>query len=409
MKIEREYIKANITTKAEKALKSGHPWVYADEITGLSATPEDGTLVDVFAGNSWQGTGFYNSNSKITIRIISRNSNDRFDYDFWKRRISYAVNYRKTVMPGKDFNCCRIIHGEADMMPGLTVDRYEDILSVEIASLGMEKLRPVIYQVLREVFAYEGVLIRGIYERNEIALREKEGLDLYKGWYGFEDLKNPSSPEIEIVENGIKYLVDVENGQKTGFFLDQKYNRAAAARIAQGKTVLDCFTHTGSFGLNAALAGAKKVVSVDISDSAIKMAQENARRNGLDNKIDYVVADVFDYLTELSESKRKDFDYIILDPPAFTKSRDTVNSAERGYKEINLKAMKMLPRGGYLATCSCSHFMKEEIFEKMIKSAAYDAGRTLRQIEKRTQAPDHPILWNVPETYYLKFFVFQVV
>lgn len=409
MKQERIYIKANITSKAEKALKSGHPWVYADEITSLSGTVVDGTLVDVFAGNSWQGTGFYNSNSKIAIRVISRNSNDKFDYDFWKRRIAYAVSYRKTVMPGKDFNCCRIVHGEADMIPGLTVDRYEDILSVEVASLGIELIRPWIYQALREVFLEQGVNIRGIYERNEIALRQKEGLELYKGWYNFEDKENPISPEVEINENGVKYLVDVENGQKTGFFLDQKYNRLAAARIAKDKTVLDCFTHTGSFGLNAALAGAKKVVSVDISESAINMAKENCKRNGLESKVDYVVADVFDYLTDLSNSKRKDFDYIILDPPAFTKSRETIDSAKKGYKEINLKAMKMLPRGGYLATCSCSHFMKEEYFERMIRSAAYDAGRTIRQIEKRTQSPDHPILWNVPETYYLKFFIFQIV
>lgn len=406
MKTERPYIKAQITPKAEKAVKRGHPWVYGEEITSLSGDPGNGDIVDVFAGNAWQGSGFYNSNSKITIRIFSRNSNDRFDESFWKRRIQYAVNYRKTVMPGDDFRCCRLIHGEADQMPGLTVDRYEDLLSVEIASLGMEKIKEVIYKALVEVLSGQGINISGIYEKNEIALRTKEGLDLYKGWY--EGLGHPDYAVAAITENGIRYHVDIENGQKTGFFLDQKYNRQAAARIASGKTVLDCFTHTGSFGLNAALGGALKVTSVDISDTAIMMARENAELNGLADKIIYECADVFEYLTELERKKSREFDYIILDPPAFTKSRDTVDSAGRGYKEINLKAMKILPRGGYLATCSCSHFMTESLFEKAISNAAYDAGRSLRQIEKRTQAPDHPILWNVPETYYLKFYIFQV-
>lgn len=406
MKTERPYIKAQITPKAEKAVKRGHPWVYGEEITSLSGEPGNGDIVDVFAGNAWQGSGFYNSNSKITIRIFSRNSNDRFDGSFWKRRIQYAVNYRKTVMPGDDFRCCRLIHGEADQMPGLTVDRYEDLLSVEIASLGMEKIKDVIYKALVEVLSEQGINISGLYEKNEIALRTKEGLDLNKGWY--EGFGHPDYAVAAITENGIRYHVDIENGQKTGFFLDQKYNRQAAARIASGKTVLDCFTHTGSFGLNAALGGALKVTSVDISDTAIMMARENAELNGLADKITYECADVFEYLTELERKKSHEFDYIILDPPAFTKSRDTVDSAGRGYKEINLKAMKILPRGGYLATCSCSHFMTESLFEKAISNAAYDAGRSLRQIEKRTQAPDHPILWNVPETYYLKFYIFQV-
>ncbi len=407
MKTERPYIKAHITPKAEKAVKRGHPWVYGEEITSVDRTPVNGSIVDVLAGNSWQGSGFYNSNSKITVRIFSRNSNDLFDEGFWKRRIAYAVDYRRTVMPGADFNCCRLIHGEADQMPGLTVDRYEDILSVQITCLGMEMLRPVIYQSLVEVLAKHGVTVKGIYERNEISLRTKEGLDLYSGWY--TGLSHPDSPVTNITENGIRYSVDVANGQKTGFFLDQKYNRQAAARIAQGKNVLDCFTHTGSFGLNAAAAGALSVTSVDISEDAVKMAKANAVQNGLDGRIVYECADVFDYLTKLAQSKRHDFDYIILDPPAFTKSRDTVDSAVKGYKEINLKAMKLLPRGGYLATCSCSHFMTESLFEKAVNSAAYDAGKCLRQIEKRTQAPDHPILWNVPETYYLKFYIFQVI
>lgn len=406
MKTERPYIRVQITPKAEKAVKRGHPWVYGEEITSLSGTPENGDIVDVFAGNSWQGAGFYNSNSKITVRLFSRNSNDSFDYGFWKRRVSYAVNYRKTVMPGPDFDCCRLIHGEADQMPGLTVDRYGDILSVEIASLGIERIKDTIYKALVEVLDENCVKVRGIYEKNEIALRNKEGLNLYKGWYGGMD--HPGLAVTSITENGIRYHVDIENGQKTGFFLDQKYNRSAVARIASGKTVLDCFTHTGSFGLNAAAGGASHVTSVDISDTAIMMAKENAELNGLEDKITYVCADVFEYLTELERRKSHEFDYIILDPPAFTKSRETIDSAGRGYKEINLKAMKILPRGGYLATCSCSHFMSESLFEKAVNSAAFDAGRSLRQIEKRTQAPDHPILWNVPETYYLKFYIFQV-
>lgn len=406
MKTERPYIKASITAKAEKSVKRGHPWVYGEEITALSGTPENGDIVDVFAGNAWQGSGFYNKNSKITIRIFSRNSNDTFDYDFWKRRVQYAIGYRLTVMPGDDFKCCRLIHGEADQMPGLTVDRYEDLLAVEIASLGMERIKEDIYKALVEVLAEYGITIYGIYEKNEISLRAKEGLEQYKGWY--EGIYHPDYAVAEINENGILYHVDIENGQKTGFFLDQKYNRQAAARIAQGKNVLDCFTHTGSFGLNCAAAGAAHVTSVDISDLAIMMAQENAELNGLQDRITYECADVFEYLTELEKNNSHEFDYIILDPPAFTKSRDTIDSAIRGYKEINLKAMKLLPRGGFLATCSCSHFMAESFFEKAINSAAFDAGRSLRQVEKRTQAPDHPILWNVPETYYLKFYIFQV-
>ena len=277
MKTERPYIKAQITSKAEKAVKRGHPWVYGEEITSLSGTPNNGDIVDVFAGNSWQGSGFYNSNSKITIRIFSRNSNDVFDYNFWKRRIAYSIAYRRTVMPGPDFNCCRLIHGEADQMPGLTVDRYENLLSVEIASLGMERIKETIYNALVEVLLEQGIDINGIYEKNEIALRTKEGLELYKGWYD-NGLPHPEFAVAQITENGVKYHVDIENGQKTGFFLDQKYNRAAAARIAEGKTVLDCFTHTGSFGLNAALQGAKHVTSVDISDTAIMMADGKGER-----------------------------------------------------------------------------------------------------------------------------------
>jgi len=409
MKQKRQYAKIMISPKAERSVRNGHPWIYGEEILNIDGAPQNGQLVDVFAGKAFMGTGFYNSASKITVRIISRNANDVFDARFWRRRVEYAVRYRKTVMPSTDFTCCRLIHGEADQMPGLTVDRYGSILSVQITCLGMELVKDTVYRALWDVLAEMGEIITGIYERNDIAIRTKEGLQEYKGWYQLDGIPTPESPVTEICENGIRYMVDVENGQKTGFFLDQKYNRAAVARIAKGKKVLDCFTHTGSFGLNAALGGAEHVTCVDISQSAIDMAKANAIRNGLDEKMDFLCEDVFDLLTKLANQKCQEYDFIILDPPAFTKSRQTVQAAARGYKEINLKAMKLLPRGGYLATCSCSHFMTDVLFRKVLASAAQDATVSLRQIEARQQAPDHPILWNVPETEYLKFYIFQVV
>ena len=408
MKQQRPYPALRVSAKGERAIKNGHPWVFAGEAKLLTEAPENGTLVDVFAGNAYMGTGFYNANSKILVRLLSRNANDRFDAAFWRRRIDYAIAYRETVMPGPDFRCCRLVHGEADQMPGLTVDRYNDLLSVQVLSLGMEKVRDIVLPALWEALHQRGEDIRGIFLRNDVALREREGLEQERGWYTLPGISTPDSAITEIVENGVKYLVDVENGQKTGFFLDQKYNRAAAARLAKGKRVLDCFTHTGSFGLNAAMAGAQRVHSVDISKSAIEMARANAQRNNLSN-IDFEAADVFELLTELERQRCREYDYIILDPPAFTKSRDTVDDAFRGYKEINLRAMKLLPRGGYLATCSCSHFMTGERFCAMLRAAARDAAVSLRQIEARQQAPDHPILWNVPETDYLKFYLFQVV
>ena len=288
MKQERIYPRASITSKAALALKNGHPWVYADEVLSLKGDPADGCLIDCFEGNSWQGTGFYNSGSKIRIRIISRNANDKFDYAFWKRRISYSIRYRSEIMPGPDFKCCRLVHGESDFIPGLTVDRYEDILSVQTACLGVELIKDDVYKALKDSMAQAGVTISGIYERNDLALREKEGLPVTKGWYeGFGSV--PESAVTEICENGIKYLVDVAEGQKTGFFLDQKYNRAAAAKLAPGRRVLDCFTHTGSFGLNCAFAGAEHVTSVDISQQAVDMAKANTVRNGLDGKMDSYV------------------------------------------------------------------------------------------------------------------------
>ena len=406
MKTERDYPRFTITKKGTRWTEQGHPWIYAEEIVSKSAEPENGELADAVGENGkYLGTGLYSRESKIGLRLISRNANDRFDEAFWRRRIQYAWDYRKTVM-GDDISCCRVIFGEADGFPGLTVDRFSDLLVTQVLSVGMEKIKPLIFSALLDVLREDGQEISGIFERNDVALREKEGLTQYKGWYGEE---HPDSPVTEICENGIYYSVDVENGQKTGFFLDQKYNRLAVARLAKGRRVLDCFTHTGSFALNAAMGGAEHVTAVDISESAVEMARKNAERNGLEGRMDFIAANVFDLLPELEKQGKAPYDFIILDPPAFTKSRKTVKSAERGYKEINLRALKLLPRGGYFATASCSHFMENELFVKMLKAAALDAGVELRQIEARQQAPDHPILWNVPETDYLKFYIFQVV
>ena len=375
-------------------------------MTGGGEGVENGALVDaVSEKGKYLGTGFLSSKSKIRVRLVSRNANDKFDAAFWKRRIQYAWNYRRTVMGG-DISACRVIFGEADGFPGLTVDRFSNILVVQTLSVGMERIKDTIFPLLLEVLREDGQQIDGIFERNDVAIRALEGLEQFKGWYGCD---HPASPVTEICENGIYYSVDVENGQKTGFFLDQKYNRLAVSRIAKGMRVLDCFTHTGSFALNAALGGAEHVTAVDVSESAIAMARANAVRNGLDGKMDFIAADVFDLLPKLEAEGGKPYDLIILDPPAFTKSRRTVGSAQRGYKEINLRALKLLPRGGYFATASCSHFMPNRLFVEMLMSAAHDAGVELRQIEARQQAPDHPILWNVPETDYLKFYIFQVV
>ena len=406
MKVQRNFPKFIITAKGTRWVEQGHPWIYEAEIVRSEGDFENGCLVDaVSEKGKYLGTGFLSLNSKIRIRLISRNANDKFDEAFWRRRIGYAWDYRKTVMAG-DLNCCRVIFGEADGFPGLTVDKFADILVTQTLSIGMEKLKPVLFPLIAEILRADGHEISGIFERNDVKIRELEGLEQCKGWFGDA---HPDSCVTEICENGVYYSVDVENGQKTGFFLDQKYNRLAVARLAKGKRVLDCFTHTGSFALNAAMGGAEHVTAVDVSESAIEMARKNAERNGLSERMDFIAANVFDLLPELEAKGRKPFDFIILDPPAFTKSRKTVHSAERGYKEINLRALRLLPRGGYFATASCSHFMPSELFVKMLKSAALDAGVELRQIEARQQSPDHPILWNVPETDYLKFYIFQVV
>lgn len=409
MKTTREWKQVTITKKGTKKLQSGHPWVYDGEVMALEADIQNGDIVDVFSEKgSYQGSGLYNGNSRIRIRLISRNANDTFDEDFFYRRLQHAISYRATVM-GEDFDSCRLIFGEADHFPGLTVDLFHEVLVVQTLSYGMEQrkdlLFPMLVKILKEDYQVE---IKGIYERNDVAICKLEGLEEYKGWYTHSSLPDhPQSCITSIIENGIRYDVDVENGQKTGFFLDQKYNRASIARIAKGKHVLDCFTHTGSFALNAAKGGAAHVHAVDISEAAIEMAKHHADINGLQERMTFETYDVFDLLKDLKKQPRV-YDMIILDPPAFTKSRETISHAVKGYREINIAAMRLLPRGGYLATCSCSHFMNEGLFKSMLHDAAEAAGVSLRQIEARQQSCDHPILWNVPETSYLKFYIFQI-
>ena len=409
MRAQRAYPPCTITPKGEAALLRGHPWVYEAEILSLDPPAENGTLVDVLSKKGrYLGTGFFSQHSKIRVRLISRNANDRFDEAFWLRKLRWAWEYRRSVMAPADLDACRIIFGEADAFPGLTVDKFHDLLSVQILSVGMERLRDLLLPALVSLLRADGQAIRGVYLRNDVALREKEGLPQEKGWYPLPGETAPDSPVTEITENGVRYLVDVENGQKTGFFLDQKYNRRAVGQLARGRTVLDCFTHTGSFALNAALGGAAHVTAVDVSESAVEMARANAARNSLDSVMTCTAANVFDLLPQLAKEPPH-YDFIILDPPAFTKSRKTVANAMAGYREINYRAMALLPRGGLLATCSCSHFATEELFTAMLRDAARDAGVQLRQIEARQQSCDHPILWGVPETSYLKFYLFQVV
>lgn len=407
----RPYAKFYVTPKGERAARGGHPWVFGEEVTKVEGEYQNGDLVDVVTPKGkYLGTGFVNDISKIRVRIISTNTNDKFDEAFWERRLRYAIDYRRTVMAGDDFKCCRLIFGEADMFPGLTVDRFNDIIVTQTLSLGIELRKHMLFDLLIKILRDDlGQNIRGLYERNDVKIRLLEGMEENKGFYQSDLLDGDCPTTTDIIENSIRYTVDVENGQKTGFFLDQKYNRQAVAKLVKGRHVLDCFTHTGSFALNAAKGGAASVTAVDISAEAVRMAEHNAAINGVSDNFKGVEANVFDLLSQLVNNKSHEYDFIILDPPAFTKSGSTVRNAIRGYKEINLKAMKLLPRGGYLATCSCSHFMKEEYFVEMLRDAARDANVSLRQIEARQQAPDHPVLWNVPETYYLKFYIFQVV
>ena len=457
MNRNRPYPCLTVSAKAERAIRAGHPWVYDAEISdvrlpdgseqGKAVAQEElpnGSFVDVVNHRgAYLGTGFISLASKIRVRLVTRNANDRMDAAFWERKARWAWDYRMQTLGETDARSCRMLFSEADGFPGLIVDRFEDVLVTQTLSLGMERLKPVVFPALVRVLAERGVTIRGIYERNDVAVRAHEGLEPTCGWYpmptagdiaaqpeqqaavdpALADVPAPDPDvttygpcEVEISENGVRYFVDVARGQKTGFFLDQKYNRRAVAKLAHGMRVLDCFTHTGSFALNAVAGGAEHVTAVDISASAIDMAKRNARLNGFmpegadeGERIDFRVENVFDLLTDLEARHAKDYDFIILDPPAFTKSRRTVDSAARGYKDINLRALKVLPRGGYLATASCSHFMDVERFRRMMFSAARDAGVQLRQIEERQQAPDHPIVWGIPETDYLKFFIFQVV
>ena len=408
--MERGFPAVTVTEKAERALRGGHPWVFGEEVTALEGAPENGGIVDVRSRKGrWLGAGFYNEVSKIRVRLLSRNPNDRFDENFWARRLRYALEYRRAVMGADFFSDCRLVFGEADQLPGLTVDRFGDILVTQTLCLGLERRKALLFPLLARLLGEMDAPVRAVYERNDVAIREKEGLEQGKGFFAAPGLETGLDGHVTITENGVVYDVDYIDGQKTGFFLDQKYNRQAAARLAKGRRVLDCFTHTGSFALNAAKGGATHVTAVDISADAIALARANCARNGLEERMDFVTADVFHLLTRMAAEGRRDYDFIILDPPAFTKSSTTVKNAFRGYKEINLKAMRLLPRGGYLATCSCSHFMTEPLFRRMLHDAAADAAVSLRQIEARQQSPDHPILWGVPETSYLKFYLFQVV
>jgi len=405
----RTFPSVTVTKRAEESLRGGHPWVWGTEITATAGAPAGGDLVDVYTGGGkYMGTGFYNAASKITVRLVSRNANDRFDDAFWERRLRYAVDYRRTVM-GADFSACRLIFGEADCFPGWTVDRFGSVLVTQILTLGIERRRDFLLSCLVRILREGGDTVDAVYVRGDHAIRELEGMREESGFFTGEGLPDTAPGDVEITENGIRYRVDYLAGQKTGFFLDQKYNRLAVRRLARGKRVLDCFTHTGAFALNAAMGGAESVTAVDISGDALETARRNAALNGLSDRILFREADVFELLASLSDGGRGAYDLIILDPPAFTKSRDTVKAAIRGYREINRRAMQLLPRGGYLATCSCSHFMTDSLFRQMLHNAAEDAKVSLRQIEARQQSPDHPILWNVPETQYLKFYLFQVV
>ena len=422
MKQARPYPKITVTRKAARSLKAGHPWVFEGEVLEAEAA-ENGAVVDVFEENgTWQGAGLLSKESKIRLRVVTRNANDRVDEAFWARRVAYAWNHRKVAMGGRalpgcepDTNACRVVFSEADQMPGLIVDRYENVLVTQVGTVGMELLRPVIYPLLLNTLQADGQNVTAIYERNDSPSRAKEGLSQYKGWWDGEGAEVPETPRIKVVENGLTFDLDIENSQKTGFFLDQKYNRRAVRQVAGGRRVLDCFCHVGPFGLNAAAGGADFVRCVDVSQTALDLAAQNARLNGLDGRMDFTCANVLEYLPELARDRARlreeggPFDLIVLDPPAFTKSRGTVKHAAKGYREINYEAMRLLPRGGYLATCSCSHFMTRDLLAQAVADAAHQANVQLKQVEERQQAPDHPILWGVPESHYLDFFIFQVV
>lgn len=384
-----------------RTIKAGGPWIYDNEIKEIQGEFENGDIVRVQDFDGYpMGKGFINTKSKLTVRILTRNAEQEINSEFIKKRVQDAWDYRKKVV---DTSCCRIIFGEADFLPGIVIDKFADVLVVESLALGIDRMKADIIKALKETLASDGITIKGVYERSDAKVRQQEGMDRIKGFIGEEFDTN-----VEIVENGVKYIVDVKDGQKTGFFLDQKYNREAIKKLCKGAKVLDCFTHTGSFALNAGLAGASEVTGVDASELAVRQAEENAELNSLQNTVHFKCEDVFELLPELERAGEK-FDVVILDPPAFTKSRNSIKNAIKGYREINLRAMKLVKDGGFLATCSCSHFMSYELFTKTINQAAHNVHKRLRQVEYRTQAPDHPILWAADESYYLKFYIFQVV
>ncbi|MCI9357116.1 MAG: class I SAM-dependent rRNA methyltransferase [Lachnospiraceae bacterium] len=393
---------AAILKKGEgRLLKAGGLWIYDNEIDRIEGNFTEGDIIKVRDFDGYPlGHGFVNPHSKIRIRMMSRRAEQEINEDFLRMRVLQAWEYRKKVV---DTSSCRVIFGEADFLPGLVVDKFADVLVVQSLALGIDRLKGQILQYLTEILAQDGIVIRGIYERSDAKVRRQEGMELYKGFIG-----EAFDTKVQIEENGVRYCVDVENGQKTGFFLDQKNNRKAIQRLCGGAHVLDCFTHTGSFALNAGLAGAKHVLGVDASETGITQAEENARLNGLSHVVKFQCADVFELLPAFERQGQK-FDVVILDPPAFTKARNSVKNAVKGYREINLRGIKLVKNGGFLATCSCSHFMTQEMLAKTILQAAGSAHRRLRQVEFHTQAPDHPILWAADESYYLKFFIFQVL
>ncbi len=383
-----------------RSLKAGGPWIYDNEVASILGSFENGDMVMVHDFDGYPlGRGFINTNSKIRIRMMTRKSEQEIDEEFLRKRVRDAWEYRKKTV---DTSSCRVIFGEADFLPGLVVDKFSEVLVVQSLALGIDRMKMKILELLKEEMAQDGVVIRGVYERSDAKVRRQEGMEPFKGFIG-----EPFDTKVEICENGVRYLVDVEDGQKTGFFLDQKYNRLAIQKLCRDAKVLDCFTHTGSFALNAGVAGAKSVLGVDASQLAVEQARENAKLNDLSGTVKFVCEDVFELLPRLEEEGEK-FDVVILDPPAFTKSRNSVKNAVKGYREINLRAMKLVKDGGFLATCSCSHFMSYEMFTQTIGQAARNVHKRLRQMEYRTQAADHPILWAAEESYYLKFYIFQV-
>ena len=386
---------------AGRTLKQGGPWIYDNEVESIMGSFEDGDIVLVHDFDGYPlGKGFINRNSKLTVRMMTRERDTEVDDAFLRMRVKNAWEYRKRVMD--DISSCRVIFGEADFLPGIVVDKFADVLVVESLALGIDRFKERIVSILKELMEEDGIRIRGVYERSDAKVREQEGMERYKGFIG-----EPFDTKVEINENGVRYYVDVKDGQKTGFFLDQKYNRRAVAKLCRGARVLDCFTHTGSFALNAGIAGASHVTGVDASELGVAQARENAALNGLEDRVEFVCEDVFDLLPRLEKQGEK-YDVVILDPPAFTKSRSSIKKAVKGYREINLRGMKLVKDGGYLATCSCSHFMDQELFTQTVGQAARNVHKRLRQVEFRTQAPDHPILWGAGDSYYLKFYIFQV-